>query len=96
MSQVDKLNYLPMILWFVIFLAFFYFMIFSFILPLIFSSLSVRFLFFDNLLKNLLAILKHYYVYFFSINKPVFNKFLLNFVKKGMIIKYNSLKNKNI
>jgi hypothetical protein len=95
MSQVDKLNYLPMILWFVIFLVVFYFMIFSFILPLIFSSLSVRFLFFDNLLKNLMFSLKHYYVYFFSIFKPVFIKFLLNFVKKGFVLKFSLLKNKS-
>jgi hypothetical protein len=42
MSQVDKLNYLPLLFWFFICLFIFYFLIFTFILPLIFGSLKVR------------------------------------------------------
>lgn len=69
-------------------------MIFSFILPLIFSSLSVRFLFYDGLLKNILNILTHYYISFFSLSKSLFIKFLSSFIKKGFVLKYNLLKNK--
>jgi hypothetical protein len=52
MSQLDKLNYLPLLFWFLVFFILMYFILFSYILPLIFSGLKVRELFYRHLLNE--------------------------------------------
>lgn len=42
MSQVDKLNYVPLLIWFIIFFAFLYMVIFCKFLPLAYTILFVR------------------------------------------------------
>lgn len=54
MSQIDKLNYIPLLFWFLIFFSFFYFILVIYVLPLIFSALRVRSLFFNHLLNEFL------------------------------------------
>jgi len=63
MSQIDLLNFLPHLIWFVSLGLVFYFLIFSFILPMIFESLKLRRLFFNFLFDS----------FFFS------NRFLIYF-----------------
>ena len=53
MSQLDKLNYLPILFWFLVFFFIMYFLLFSYILPLIFGSLKVRELFYRQLLDEI-------------------------------------------
>lgn len=54
MAQIDKLNYVPLLVWFLIFFIFFYFYLVIYVLPFIFSALRVRSLFFDSLLGEFL------------------------------------------
>lgn len=56
MSQVDKLNYLPLLFWFILAFSFFYILIFSFFLPLVFGGLKVRGFFFHLLLIDLISL----------------------------------------
>jgi hypothetical protein len=42
MSQIDKLTYLPVLFWFLLFLISFYFAIYSFFLPFILSIAQAR------------------------------------------------------
>ena len=42
MAQADKLNYLPLLFWFIFIFLFFYFIINIFILPLLFSIFKVK------------------------------------------------------
>ena len=42
MSQVDKLNYVPLLIWFIVFFVFLYIVIFCKFLPLAYSILFVR------------------------------------------------------
>ena len=56
MSQVDKLNYLPLLFWFLILILIFYFLVFSFLLPLLFSSLKTRGIFFFILVDDIVGL----------------------------------------
>lgn len=49
MSQVDFINYVPLLVWSIIALLFFYFLIFVYILPLFFNALKVRSLYYKDL-----------------------------------------------
>lgn len=42
MSQIDKLNYMPILMWFVLLFVLFYVLIFSFTLPLIYTMMQIR------------------------------------------------------
>jgi len=53
MAQVDKLNYFPNLVWFLLLFLLFYSLIFSFVVPLIFSSLKTRKLFLNKLLIDI-------------------------------------------
>jgi len=53
MAQVDILNYFPLLIWFFIIFIFYYFIIFCYIIPIFFSSLTVRKLFLIELLVNI-------------------------------------------
>ena len=64
MSQVDKLNYLPILFWFFIVFFLFYLFIFSYFLPLIFTGLKVRSFLFFSLLGDLVELNLLYF--FFS------------------------------
>jgi hypothetical protein len=52
MSQVDFVNYIPLLIWSIISFLIFYCLIFMYILPLFFNSLKVRAFFYQDLLKN--------------------------------------------
>lgn len=54
MAQIDKLNYLPLLVWFLVFFIFFYFYLVIYVLPVIFGALKVRRLFFNSLINELL------------------------------------------
>lgn len=54
MSQIDKLNYVPLLFWFLIFFGFLYFYLVLYILPFIFGSLRTRALFFNYLVNEIL------------------------------------------
>ena len=84
MSQIDKLNFIPHLFWFVILFGIFYFLIFSYILPLIYQTLKVRKLFLNFIINESLL-----YDIFFSVINITYNinlisifiKVLLNFLK---------------
>jgi len=77
MSQVDKVNYLPLLFWFVILFFVFYFIIFTFILPMLYTTLKVRQLFFFELILEVK-------------NKFLFNHFICWFYFEwGQKIIYN-------
>jgi hypothetical protein len=54
MAQIDKLNYVPLLVWFLVFFVFFYFYLLIYVLPFIFGALRVRALFFNYLVDKLL------------------------------------------
>jgi hypothetical protein len=56
MSQIDKLNYMPILFWFLVFFIGLYFILFVYILPLIFSGVKVRSLFFKQLIEEMVII----------------------------------------
>jgi len=70
MSQIDKLNFLPNLFWFLVLFIVFYFLIFSYILPLIFQSLQLRSIFFASLLEENFSFNIFYFfiVHFYNIN----------------------------
>jgi len=95
MSQVDILNYFPLFFWFNILFFIFYFLMFTRFIPLIYSSLKVRFFMFDIFIKEILiknifliflkyfnnkVFIKNIFLYFFNIN--------LYFNKLNILIKY--------
>lgn len=63
MSQIDKLTFVPHLFWYCILFLIFYFLMFSYVLPLIFQTLKVRnFFFFSTIYATLL-----YNVFYFFI-----------------------------
>jgi len=54
MSQIDKLNYIPLLFWFMFFFFFLYGLLLIYILPFIFGTLRVRTLFFTKLVNAFL------------------------------------------
>jgi len=63
MAQVDKINYIPLLFWFIILILLFYVITFTFIIPMLYNALKVRQLFF----LELIAAIK---------NKFLFNQFI--------------------
>lgn len=61
MAQVDKLNYFPNLFWFILLFILTYFIMFCYILPFLYSSLKIRNLFFNLLIRNIK------YIYIFSL-----------------------------
>jgi hypothetical protein len=99
MSQVDILNYFPILAWSIVLLLLFYFMIVSYVLPLIFGVLKVRSLYNTSLINGVLKknyfflILKKFYFFlkfdidnFFSNYYIFFKKILLNFITIDVIL----------
>jgi len=80
MSQIDKLNFLPHLFWFFVLFGVFYFIVFSYILPLIYQSLELRSIFFNSLLSDSLSfnIFFHFFVHFY--NTQIFEKTLKTFL----------------
>lgn len=84
MSQIDKLNYIPHLFWFILLFFIFYFLIFSYILPLIYQTLKVRELFLNFIIHESLL-----YDVFYSVISSTYNtnltsifvKVFLNFLK---------------
>jgi len=58
MSQVDQLIYVPLLLWFIVFLFLYYIQIWRSIVPLIYTNLSLRYKFFLELIKTIKEIRK--------------------------------------
>jgi hypothetical protein len=73
MSQVDKVVYIPLLFWFIILFLGLYLVVYSYFLPLLFSSFKTRRLFFIHLIyssslgTSLIRFLSLYNVYFNSI-----------------------------
>jgi len=53
MSQVDLVVYLPILFWFLIFFSSFYILLYIYVIPLLYSALKVRQLFFVKLINDL-------------------------------------------
>ena len=89
MSQVDKVNYLPLLFWFIILFIIFYIAILIFFIPLLHSSLKVRQLFFYKNIFNILTIYRNvtYISYFFNNIDFSFTKFFYY----NYILVFNSL-----
>lgn len=83
MSQIDKLNYIPLLVWFLLFFGFLYFYLVVYILPFIFGALRARSLFFNHLVNEFLdwVFFRSYFV-FMSCNPSHFSivNFLLTFL----------------
>lgn len=99
MSQIDRLNFVPHLFWFIILFLVFYFLIFSYLLPVLFQSMETRSLFFESLLKDSLAFNIFYYFFIVLNNTSVIKSliiFVLNYLKqaKNINILMNSLNNK--
>jgi hypothetical protein len=81
MSQVDFVIYIPLLFWFVILFIIFYILMYIYIIPLLYSTLKVKRLFFDYLIENLCISNLFLEVYFYIYNKNIYfciNKFLKN------------------
>jgi len=67
MSQIDKLNFVPHLFWFIILFLLFYFLVFSYFLPLVYQTLKVRRFFLNFVMKTVVlydvfySVLKNYY-----------------------------------
>lgn len=84
MSQIDKLNYIPHLFWFLILFFLFYFLVFSYILPLIYQTLKVRELFLNFIINESLLYDVFYYVVTITYNTNltgIFAKIFINFLK---------------
>lgn len=69
MSQVDKVNYFPLLFWFIILFLVFYALLYIFFIPLVHSSLKVRRLFFGQGIYDFLNLYKNinFIIYFINI-----------------------------
>jgi len=77
MSQIDKLNFIPHLFWFVLLFIIFYFLVFSYILPLIYQTLKVRELFLNFIINESLL-----YDNFFTVICSTYNTNLISiFIK---------------
>lgn len=68
MAQIDRVIYFPMLVWFIILFLLFYFVIYFMFLPVIYTSLKGRSLFFLELITLLKRINKgfKFFVFFFK------------------------------
>jgi hypothetical protein len=53
MAQVDTLNYFPLLILFILFFVIFYILIYMYIIPIIYTSLKIRFNLFNVCIKNI-------------------------------------------
>jgi hypothetical protein len=103
MSQVDFVNYIPLLFWSIIFLGCFYSLIFIYILPLFFASLKVRSFYYESLICE--AINKHVLIellwlilknnstrVFFLDNLALFTKIIFKNYFCKQVSKYKPLK----
>lgn len=86
MAQVDKLNYLPLLFWFIIFFILIYFLITVRIIPYVYIILKSRARFYKKLIIVIKKSLKATYRYI--ANYIAINKFLLTKLIRNSIIKY--------
>lgn len=54
MSQIDKVNYIPVLFWFIVLLVVFYIVVFTLTLPLLYSAMEMRVKVFSFLGENVL------------------------------------------
>lgn len=87
MSQVDLVIYIPLLFWFVILFVMFYVLMYVYIIPLLFSTLKVKQLFFVDLMNNISISNLFLDIYFFLNNKNIQKSFYKN-LKSTFIIKY--------
>jgi len=107
MSQVDFINYVPLLIWSIASLLFFYFLIFVYILPLFFNALKVRSLYYKDLIQ--IARLNYLYLEFllrifknslknlnlsFFIKQLNLNLFIKKQIKYNILIRLNKKKKK--
>lgn len=91
MSQIDKLNYVPLLFWFLIFFVFLYFYLVSYILPFIFGALRTRVFFFNYLVDELLyGVFFSYSVKFFFSNSSHYSivNFVLGFLSSWFFLEF--------
>jgi len=83
MSQVDFINYIPLIFWFIVFFIILYGLLYTCVLPLIYSALKTRNCFLEDLIKEIKKnfILK---IYFFKLS-ILLRKINLVFILKNWI-----------
>jgi len=84
MSQIDKLNIITNLFWFSMVFFIFYFVVFSYFLPLIYQSLKVRELFLNYIIYEILLYDIFYYVISINYQGNLFNFFvriIANFLK---------------
>lgn len=91
MSQIDTISYFPSLFWFFLNFVLFYFLILTYILPLLYTALKVRFYFLFKL-ENILIFSEIYMnkfnMFFFNFNKKYFShKNLINFYNLLSLIK---------
>ena len=87
MTQVDFVVYIPLLFWFVILFIIFYILMYIYIIPLLFSTLKVKQLFFSYLMDNIYISNLFLEVYYFLNNKNFQNNFYKS-LKFSFIIKY--------
>ena len=87
MTQVDFVVYIPLLFWFVILFVMFYILMYIYIIPLLFSTLKVKQLFFSYLMDNLSISNLFLEVYFFFYHKN-FQQSFYKSLKFTFIIKY--------
>jgi len=80
MSQIDKLNFIPHLFWFLILFFIFYFLIFSYILPLIYQALKVRELFLSFIINESLLYDSFYFINSLWYNVNVLALFVKTFL----------------
>jgi len=80
MAQVDFLNYFPLFFWFIICFFIFYFLNFCYFLPFVFNSLSVRSLYFCEIVNNALV-----YNFFFEIFQFFYQHLFFHFMSLNLI-----------
>lgn len=76
MAQIDKLNYLPLLCWFLVLFILLYFYLFTQILPLVFSALHTRGLFFRDLLREASLVSNFFFFLCFCAKDLVFFRFI--------------------
>jgi len=90
MSQIDKLNFIPHLFWFLVLFFLFYFFIFSYILPLIYQSLKVRELFLTFIINESLL-----YDIFYSTVTIVYSLSFFRIFGRTFVNFFKSIRNIN-
>ena len=90
MSQIDKLNFIPHLFWFILLFLFFYFLVFSYVLPLIYQTLKVRELFLNFIIHESLL-----YDIFYSVTSILYNNNLTAIFVKVFLHFLKLLRNVN-